>query len=173
MKEFGLGLALALLLSLFSSTAWAEFGQPYVTPMSPTSGEALVANVPVYQHEYCDALLSAPGYPKITQEGSAITFTFFGTRYESMDTCAYMPGIAKRSFGSYPAGSYTLTVKLDYIDGGGEWVTDILGVVPFIVAPAAVEATAVPVLESATAIACTALLSLLGMFALRRRRTAC
>lgn len=127
MNGFGLTPALALLLLLFSSTAWAEFGVPYVTPSSPVAGETLSVNIYVYQQEYCDGIFSAPGYPKVTQEGNAITFTFFGTRYESMGTCAYMPGAAKRSFGSYQAGSYTLTVKLDYINGGGARTSPSLG----------------------------------------------
>jgi hypothetical protein len=169
MKGFGLGPALALLLSLFSSTAWAEFGEIYVTPASPMSGEALFVNVRVYQQEYCDAILSAPGYPQVAQEGNSVTITFFGARYESMDTCAYMPGIATRTFGSYAAGSYTLTVKLRYGNEGGEFVTDTLGVVPFAVAPIAAEAVPVPVWGNGAAIACLILLLFSGVLFLHRR----
>lgn len=96
-------------------------------PSSPVSGETLFVNIYVYQQEYCEGIFSAPGYPQITQEGNAITIIFFGSRYESMDTCVYMPGTATRPFGSYPAGSYTLTVKLHYANEGGDFVTDTLG----------------------------------------------
>lgn len=170
MKGFGLASELVVLLSLFSSNAWAEFGAPYVTPSSPTAGETLSVNIYVYQQEYCDGIFSAPGYPRVTQEGNEITIAFFGTRYESMDTCAYMPGVVARPFGDYPAGTYTLTVKLDYINGGGAWETDTLGVVPFVVAPAAVEAVPVPTWGSTPATICLVLLSFAGVLTLRRRR---
>lgn len=162
-------LALVLILSLFSFTARAEFGEPYVTPSSPVSGETLFVNIYVYQQEYCEGIFSAPGYPRVTQEGNAVTIAFFGSRYESMDACPYMPGTAKRSFGSYPVGSYTLTVKLDYINGGGEWETDTLGVIPFTVTPVVTEAVAVPVWSGGAAIICVALLSISALLILRRR----
>lgn len=163
-------LALVLTLSLFTSSALAEFGEPYVTPSSPMEGETLSVNIYVYQQEYCDAILSAPGYPLVTQEGNAVTIAFFGTRYESMDTCVYMQGVATRSFGSYPAGSYTLTVKLDYINGGGDWETDTLGVIPFMVEPTVTEAVAVPAWGGGAAVACVVLLSISALLILHRRR---
>jgi len=170
MKGIRLASVVAALLLLFSSGAQAEFGAPYVTPSAPTAGEILFVNVPVYQIESCDALLSAPGYPRITQEGNEITYAFFGTRYESMDTCAYMPGVATRSFGAFPAGAYVLTVKLNYFSGGGDPASDTLGLVPLVVAPARADAVAVPSGNSRAAIICAVALSFLGVLALRRRR---
>lgn len=172
MKRIGVVFALVLLLPLFSSAARAEFGVPYVTPSSPVAGEALSVNIYVHQQEYCDAILSIPGYPQITREGGEITILFYGSRYESMDTCQYMPGLATESIGIYPPGTYRLTVNLRYGNAGGEFVTDTLGVVPFTVSAVPSEPVAVSAWNRLSAISCVLLLLICGVAALRGRRTA-
>jgi hypothetical protein len=122
---------LALLPALFAPPAWAFFDPPYITPAQPIAGEPISVNI---RGGICDTIISLPGYPKITQEGTAITILFFGVRNFDPEGCYYAVGAAAFPVGSYLPGSYTLDVKLRYIGGTGIFLVDTLGVVPFTVA---------------------------------------
>lgn len=121
---------LTLLMGLFSSSASAEFGIPYVTPEHPAAGETIYMNI--YQGG-CDGILGIPGYPQITQEGDAIRAVFNGVRYTDPELCTLTYGTATYAVGSYPSGLYTLQVDLRYPNAGGEFVIETLGVVSFTV----------------------------------------
>lgn len=171
MLSRGLVPSLVLMLSLFSSAARAEFGAPYITPSPPVAGEQLLVNVPIYQIEYCDAIVHVGDYPIVSREGNTITILFNGIRYGALgEWCIYPPGTATHSFGAYSLGSYTLVVQLRYANKGGDWIIDTLGVVPFTVAPTIAETVAVPTWGRGFAIVCIVLLSFLGALVLRRRR---
>lgn len=158
----------ALFFVLFARSAQAEFGAPYVTPSQPVVGETILVNVPVYRIEYCEGIVDVADYPRITRDGNAITILFNAVRFESLDElCVLDPGLVTRPFGSYPKGSYSLTVQLRYGNEGGEWVIETLGVVSFTIRSAESEPVAVPTWNRSALFGGVALLLVLGTFALR------
>jgi hypothetical protein len=129
------GWALPFLL-LHACPALAFFDPPWITPESPLAGEVVSVNI---RGGYCDSIFFHPDYPQITQEGNAIRLLEYGDHYEpGNELCVYPPGTLIRPLGTFPAGDYTLTVEMAYIDFFGIPQILPIGVVPFtVVAPAA------------------------------------
>ena len=165
---------LALLLMLASLPAQAFFDPPYVTPAQPQSGETVYMNI---RGGECDAIAGWPGdpdrYPQITQEGNAITILWFGLRETDPLFCDLGVGTVTHALGSYPAGDYTLTVKLLYLSllTPSGFQIDTLGVVPFMVAggPAPSTPIGAPTLGRFGLLAIVVLLAGAAMFTLRCR----
>jgi len=123
---------LALLFAFFAQTAHAQLGPPYLTPAHPTPSDTIYVNV---FGGPCDILDGGPLPPVITEQGSAITVIFFGAHNTDPESCIYTVGTQTSGVGTYPAGSYTLTVIWRYIDIFGNFVEQNLGTLPFNVSP--------------------------------------
>lgn len=154
---------------LFAQSAQAFFDPPWITPSGPTAGETVSINI---HGGICDTIFGETGYPKITQEGNAIRVRWFGQHWPEGSgdlLCSYPIGTLTHPLGTYPAGSYTLTVELAYIDyfNGPSILT--IGVVPFTVAAAPAPAS-VPMLDPLSVFALVVVLLGLGLGSLRTRR---
>lgn len=117
----------------FAQSAQAFFDPPWITPASPVAGEVVSVNI---RHGICDSIIGREGFPRITQDGSDIRIVYFGVHYEINDElCIYGIGTVTKEIGSFPAGSYTLSVDLVYenpFTGQPEILG--IGIVPFNVA---------------------------------------
>jgi len=145
-----------------TQSALAFFDPPYITPQRPVAGEQVAVNV---RGGICDAIVSEPGYPQVTQKDDSIRVLLLAFRYENSELCFLPIGTATVPFGSYPAGNYTVTVDVFYYDSHGEPRVDTLGVVPMAVGGAVPDTVSVP------AVGLPALLVLIiGFVFLVRRR---
>jgi len=136
--------ALMLLLTSFAQTAHAFLDPPYITPEHPVAGETISVNI---YGGICDAIVGAPGYPQITQEGNAIRILLLSVSYSSPELCFWTIGTATVPVGAYPVGSYTLQVDRTYSDGGGNTIVETLGLLPFTVAGVAAPVVPVPAID--------------------------
>lgn len=160
---------LALLLALFAQPAQAFWDPPYVTPTNPLAGQS----VSVYMRGGgCDTLVSQPGYPQISRQGSAIRIVYFSFHYDTVELCTLPVGGAALPFGSYPAGSYTLQVDVFYYDGFSEPHTVTIGIAPFTVAANQATAIPAPVNNGAWLAILVSALASLGCVVLQQRRDA-
>lgn len=138
-------LALMVLFYSLTQTAHAFLGPPYITPDHPVAGETISVNI--YEGE-CDGIVGGiPGYPQITQEGSAIRVLFYSVHYQDPELCFLPVGTATFPISNYLAGSYTLQVDRWYFDVGGNPVVETLGILPFTVAGAAAPSVPAPALH--------------------------
>ncbi|MEO7063554.1 MAG: hypothetical protein ABI082_07275 [Dokdonella sp.] len=136
-----LGPLLALSLALLSTTVHAFIDLPYITPTSPLASQPITVNV---RSGVCDAVLSEQG---LSREGNAIHVVFFGVRYFNSELCTIPAGLTDFVLGTYPVGTYTLQVDLEYFGVTGLLVTETIGTVPFTVGATPVPAVPAPVNE--------------------------
>jgi len=159
---------LALLLALSAEPAWAFFDPPYIAPAQPAAGQPVSLNI---YGGVCDAIVGLPGYPQITQQGNSIRILLFGVHYGDPEFCNLGAGTATIPIGSYPPGAYILQVDFRYMDAGGSFVVDTLGIVPFNVTSTAAAPTAVPMLDIAGAIILVTTLAGIASRRLRSKRS--
>ena len=126
--------ALALLFALFAPSARAFFDPPWITPAAPIAGETVSVNI---RMGICDAIVFAPGFPQLTQDGNAIRILEYGDHVTFDDFCIFDIGTATHPIGSFPPGDYTLTVDFTYDNYPFGPATITLGVIPFTVTGAA------------------------------------
>lgn len=131
MLSRGTTLLLLVWFLLRVEPAGAFFDPPWITPENPTAGEAVYVNI---HGGTCSTIVEEPGYPQIVQEGNAIRMRWYGIHWpegSGLPLCSYPIGTFTPAVGTYPPGSYTLTVELAYIDyfDGPSILT--IGVVPF------------------------------------------
>jgi len=120
---------LTLLLALSAEPAWAFLDPPYITPASPTVGDAI--SVSIYGGE-CDLVDDGVVWPPpVTQEGNEITILFRGIHEGDPEFCHFGIGTATFPVGRYTTGSYTLHADWQYFNFAGTLVQETLGVVPF------------------------------------------
>jgi hypothetical protein len=150
------------MLASTTSSAWAFFDPPWITPAAPRAGEVVSVTI---REGICDAIVEHPGFPQITQQGHAIRIVEYGHHWDDVDLCIYNVGTLTQPIGSFAEGSYTLTVDFVYPDILGP-TTITLGIVPFAVTGAAPPA---PV-PASTPFGLTTLLVLIGCAALRGLR---
>jgi hypothetical protein len=158
-------------VAFFAGSAQAFFDPPWITPENPVAGETIDIHI---HAGVCDGIIGEEGYPQIRQEGNAIRMRWYGEHYPegSGDLLCSLPiGTLVAPVGAYPAGSYTLTVELAYIDffEGPSILT--IGVVPFTVTGAPDPPTiAVPTLDAAGLLALLVCVLGLAIRTLRSRR---
>ena len=136
-----LGPVLALVLALLSTTAHAFIDLPYITPASPLAAQPITVNV---RSGVCDAVLSEQ---VLSREGNAIHVVFFGVRYFNSELCTIPPGLTDFVLGTYPVGTYTLQVDLEYYGVTGILVAETIGNVPFRVDATPTSAVPAPINE--------------------------
>jgi hypothetical protein len=103
---------------------------PYITPANPRAGEPISV---IVRGDACNLIESGVVWPPpVTQQGSVITILFHGGREGDPEFCYYSSDAIAYPVGAYAAGSYTLQVNWRYSTFSG-WVTETLGVIPFIV----------------------------------------
>ena len=143
-----LKLLLSLFAVFFAQPAFAFFDPPWITPTNPTAGDAVSVSI---HGGICDGIIGAEGYPQITQEGNAIRIVWYGQHWPEGSSdllCSFGVGTLTYPFGSFPPGSYTLTVDLAYRDFSGVPSIFTIGVVPFTVAGVSASAAPVPTLST-------------------------
>lgn len=141
MVKHRIALMLALAGVFFAQGAQAFFDPPYITPENPIAGDTVSVNIHGGQ---CDAIIEETGYPQITRAGDAIRLVVFGI----LDSyfCNYGVGTATFELGVYPAGAYTLQFDLLHSNWPfPDYSPETLGVVTFVVAPAATRSIPVPI----------------------------
>ena len=155
---------IALALAFVVPSAHAFFDTPWITPVSPRAGQSVSVTI---REGICDAIVEHPGFPQITRQGNAIRILEYGHHWDDVDLCIYNVGTLTQPIGSFPEGSYTLTVDFVYPDISGP-TTTTLGTIPFTVAPAA-SAAPVPALTPPWELALLALLVGVACWALAFR----
>jgi len=123
----------AALLTLLAPSAHAFFDPPWVTPALPRAGEVVYLNV---SGGICDVFLSVPGYPEVTQQGTAIHVVEYGHHETFQDFCIYGLWTVAVPIGALASGDYTVTADFLYDDPLTGLTTVNLGVVPFTVVAA-------------------------------------
>ena len=154
---------LAWVFAFVAPSAHSFFDPPWVTPGAPISGATVYVNL---RDGICDAIVEHPGYPQITQQGSAIHLVEYGHHWDTADLCIYDIGHLVEPIGAFAPGDYTVTVDFVYDDYPFGLRTVNLGMISFSVGGAA------PVVEvpASTPSGLTALLILIGYLALRGLR---
>jgi hypothetical protein len=122
-----------LALALCTQPAWAFLDAPYITPMHPNVSDLISVNIYGGGCDFADGGVVWP--PPVTQQGSELTILLTGGHEEDPEFCYFGVGTFTAPIGMYPPGSYTLRVNWRYSTFGG-WVTETLGIIPFIVANA-------------------------------------
>lgn len=155
-------LMLTLSFIACAPTAYAYIDPPYITPAAPVAGEMVSVNI---GYGVCDAIRVVQS---ITQDGHAIRMLLSAIRYTDPFMCNFPPDdLGVYPVGAYPPGSYTLQVDIIYVGSAGQYVTETLAILPFIVAAAPAPAVPAPVNDHG-ALALLAL-ALLGLAAWRFR----
>ena len=162
MRRMVSGIALAL--AFVVPSAHAFFDTPWIMPAAPRANEIVSVNI---RGGICDAIFERPGFPQITQQGSAVRILNYGHHWDDTDLCIYNVGTLTQPIGSFPEGSYTLTVDFVYPDISGP-TTITLGTIPFTVSGAA-SAAPVPALTPPWELALLALLVGVACWALAFR----
>jgi hypothetical protein len=157
---------LTLLFAFVAQTAHAFIDPPWITPEAPRAGETVSVNI---RMGICDATAERPGYPQITQEGSAIRIVEYGHHWDDDALCIYGIGTSVDPIGAFPPGDYMLTVDFFYQDFLFGPTIMSLGVIPFTVTGAAPVAS-VPTSSPLGLLALLLLVSGLAFWALRSRR---
>jgi hypothetical protein len=135
---------LALLIAFFAQTAHAFLNAPYITPAAPTAGQTISVNI---YGGVCDAIVSVPGYPQVTQNGNAIRILLFSVHYSDSEFCNLGIGTAVEAVGAYPPGSYTLQVDRRYSNFAGDYVVETLGIISFTITGQAAPPVSAPTLN--------------------------
>jgi hypothetical protein len=159
--------ALAFSWLLFADTAAAFLDPPYLTPEHPTASDTVSVNI---HGGVCDAIGSRPGYPMISQNGNQIRIVLWSISYHDSGLCNLPIGTTTIAVGAYPAGSYTLEVDRDYLNGAADLVSENFANIAFTVGGAggAPQPVAAPALgEGALALL---LLGLIGIVWCDRRQ---
>lgn len=126
-----ISLLLLVVLVTFAQPARAFLDPPYITPVHPTAGEAILVNI--YGGE-CDLADSGPVWPPpVTQEGNELTIHLTGSHHTDPEWCYFSIGTETYPVGVYPAGAYVLNVERRYMSASGVWIYETLGIVPFTV----------------------------------------
>ena len=159
-----LGPVLALVLALLSTTAHAFIDLPYITPASPLAAQPITVNV---RSGVCDAVLSEQ---VLSREGNAIHVVFFGVRYFNSELCTIPPGLTDFVLGTYPVGTYTLQVDLEYYGVTGILVAETIGNVPFRVDATPTSAVPAPINEPIALLLLILIIIGLATCSLRARR---
>ncbi|MEO6689340.1 MAG: hypothetical protein ABIN56_09510 [Dokdonella sp.] len=108
---------LAVLFVGFTLSAQAFFDPPCITPTAPIAGDIVSVNV---VSGVCDTFIQRVGYPQISQQGNAIDLLMFGDHFESGDErCICNAGTLTQLIGTFPPGTCTLTIQLDYLNAFG------------------------------------------------------
>jgi hypothetical protein len=159
--------ALLLLFVLFSCarTAHAFFDPPFITPLDPVEAQPITFSI---RGGVCDAIADREGYPIYSQVGNAIHITYYGAHVLDSEQCIFGTGTGTFPVGAYPAGDYTLTLDLDYLDGFGRPANLPLGVINFTVAGAAPSSVAVSTLGGGGALLMAIFLFWVASIVLRR-----
>lgn len=122
---------LGMLLTLVTPTASAFVDAPVLVPAHPVAGQTVSVSIRI---GVCDALVEAPGYPKITRVGNSIRVLLASVHAASADWCIFYPiATAVVPVGEFPHGNYTLHVDRTYENFFGEVIVESLGVIPFAV----------------------------------------
>jgi hypothetical protein len=158
-------IVIGVLLSTFSLSARAFFDPPWITPAAPRAGESVSVNI---RGGECDSIFEHPGYPQITQQGSAIRLLEYGHHWDTTDLCIYPIGTLTEALGPLPSGDYTLTVDFIYNDYLFGPTTINLGVVQFTVT-GATTVEAIPAFDSFGGIALLLLIAGVAVSRLRHR----
>lgn len=147
MRVHRVGGLLVLVLALCAQRAWAfvDLDPPYITPAYPTGGELVSVNVRGSECDLIDDGVVWP--PPITQQDSTITILFTGIHEEDPEFCYFSSDTRTYPVGVYAAGSYTLRVERRYGTFSG-WVTETLGIVPFVVSGPTAPAIETPTLDA-------------------------
>jgi hypothetical protein len=169
MIKFYVSAALAFPLFLFANTAAAFLDPPYLTPEHPMVGDTITLNI---RGGICDGIVSVPGYPRISQQGSHIHIVLWSVSYHDSSLCNIPIGVATETIGAYSAGSYTLQVDREYFGFGGDTLTESLGSIPFTVAVigGVPQPVAAPALDACGL--ALLLLGLIGIVSRERKRSA-
>ncbi len=83
------------------------------TNLTPTPGQELIVNI---HGGNCDALVSLPGFPRISQVGNDIRIVYFSFHSDDIEFCNFDVGTAHLPVAGQPAGSYTYTIARVYLD---------------------------------------------------------
>lgn len=156
----------AFVFGLAAPSAYAFFDPPWITPAAPAAGQTVSVNI---HGGICDGVIEWPGYPQITQNGSSIRIVEYGVHVGSPDLCIYPTGTLSVPIGSFPAGSYLLTVDFAYDDALYGPTITTLGAVPFTVLGPVV-ASAVPTLNPWSLLALALVITCSSSAVLRTRR---
>jgi len=132
-----------LACALFVQSASAYFDAPYITPANPRAGEQLTINM---DQGVCDSVVGEPGYPQVTQDGRSIRVLLFAFRYDNPIFCIFPHNTAVVPFGSFPAGTYSVTIDVFYYGLHGTPQTATLAVLPIVVSGAGSGAVPAPAL---------------------------
>lgn len=117
---------LAFSLALISAPALADPENPFLTPKNPTAEDVIVVNASAGP---CEALQYAFLEPEVTVDGTQITVQLTGVMVTDPIWCVYGSRIDRVAIGSFPPGSYTVTIRWQYYNLI-EWVQVTLGTVP-------------------------------------------
>lgn len=159
------GALAGIVLLAASSTAFAFWDPPFITPSSPAAGQDVSINIRIGQ---CDALISTPDYPQITQTGAQIRVVQWGQHWEPGELCTFDTTVAPLNIGSYQPGTYTVSLYMHYRDFFSDIFEIHLGDATFVVPAPAAAAAPAPSLGMAGGV----LLALvLAAVALRRARS--
>ncbi len=115
--------------------------QPNLVPANPVAGQTVSVSI---RAGLCDAIVSEPGYPLVTQRGNTIRVLV--ASIHKTGYCSFPTLTVTSPVGTYPAGSYTLQVDRIYTDASGQSVIETLGVLPMEVRASGTAAIPVPAL---------------------------
>ena len=130
-----------LVLFAASSTAFAFWDSPFVTPSSPAVGQDVSINIRIGQ---CDGLIHTPGYPEITRTGTQIRVVQWGQHWDPGELCTFDTTVAPLDIGSYQPGIYTVSLYMRYRDFFSDVHEIHLGDATFVVPTPAVVAKPAP-----------------------------
>jgi len=157
---------LMALLVFVAPAAQAFIDPPWITPATPRAGDVVSINIRL---GICDAIGERPGYPQVTQEGSAIRIVEYGAHWENDELCGFGVGTVTDSVGSFPPGDYELTVDLAYVDELGFPHILAVGTVPFSVIGIA-PVTSIPTINFSGQLVLTLFIAGLAICVFRARR---
>lgn len=123
MSGYGVARWLKFLLALVCVPAMADPENPFLTPENPTTEDVIVVNASAGP---CEALQYAFVEPEVTVDGTQITVQLTGVMVTDPIWCVYGSRIDRVAIGSFPAGSYAVTIHWQYYNLI-EWVHATLG----------------------------------------------
>lgn len=117
---------LAFSLALASVPAMADPENPFLTPEHPTAEDTIIVNAHAGP---CDDLQDPYTEPEITRDGDQIVVRLSGEHITDPIWCVFGSRIDQVEIGSFPPGSYAVTIHWQYYNLI-EWVEVTLGTVP-------------------------------------------
>ncbi len=126
MSRLRVGRWLAFLLGVLSAPAMADPENPFLTPENPTAQDTVFVNVHAGP---CDLLQHTFAQPEVTRDGDQIIALFSGEHIIDPMWCTLGTRIESVSIGSFPPGTYAVTIIWEYFDQV-EDVQVTLGVLP-------------------------------------------